>query len=214
MGCGGGAAHPDDNLMLQCVKTFCAALQQRRAAARRDTRGAREETLVVIRKYANRRLYDTGRSRYVNLEEIAALIRAGEDVRVEDVDTGADLTREILLQIVLDVLKGGEFFPVGMLRRIIRASGDGPTHAIVRQQLTTGLEMLVTQMDRMEAIFDPFARKDAPPPEPARRAPPPREDDPPPPPKAEREPPPEKPDAELDELRARLAALEGRLKRG
>ncbi len=195
--------------MLQCVKMFYAALQQRRAAVRRDTTRREGGTLVVIRKYANRRLYDTGRSRYVNLDEIATMIRAGEDVRVEDVDTGADLTREILLQIVLDVLKGGEFFPVGMLRRIIRASGDGPAHAIVRQQLSTGLEMLVTQMDRMELIFDPLGRRETTPPPAAAKHPP------PPPPACEEPPPPvEKPDTEMDELRARLAALEGRLKRG
>ena len=167
--------------------------------------------MIVIRKYGNRRLYDTTRSRYVNLDEIAAMIRGGDEVRIEDVETGADLTREILLQIVLDVLKGGTLFPLGMLRRIIRASGDEPGHALLRSQLATGLEMLSAQMDRMEALFEPMLRR-----EPART--PPVPDDPP-----EAAPvrptgvpdaaPPAAGDDEIDALRARLASLEARLRK-
>lgn len=166
--------------------------------------------VIVIRKYGNRRLYDTTRSRYVNLDEIAAMIRGGDEVRIEDVETGADLTREILLQIVLDVLKGGTLFPLGMLRRIIRASGDEPGHALLRSQLATGLEMLSAQMDRMEALFEPMLRR-----EPARTPPVPND-----PPEAAPVRPTGAPDAappaagddEIDALRARLASLEARLR--
>ena len=57
---------------------------------------------VVIKKYENRRLYNTAESRYINLEEITALIRKGGDVQVVDAKTGEDLTRPVLTQIVID----------------------------------------------------------------------------------------------------------------
>src|SRR5690349_21245062 len=57
---------------------------------------------VVIRKYPNRRLYDTSGSRYVNLEDIAALIRDGADIQVIDEKTGRDITRVTLTQIILE----------------------------------------------------------------------------------------------------------------
>ena len=155
--------------------------------------------MIVIRKYPNRRLYDTSRSTYVNLEELAELVRAGHDVKIVDAKTEEDLTKEVLLQIVLDVLRGVDLLPIGMLRRLIRASGTGPAHLLLRQQLSTGLDLVSTQLDRMEALLQP-------PPAP----PPPKKPEPP-------EPGEERAakdvDPELVELRARLAALESRLTR-
>jgi len=163
--------------------------------------------VIRIKKYANRRLYDTSRSAYVNLEDIAELVRAGHEIEVVDAKSGDDLTREVLLEIVLKVLKGSEFFPVGMLRRIIRSSGDAPGDLMVRRQLVMGFDMLSAQLDRMESLMPSFT------PGSAQGTPPPRPSQP------EPEPPPEpEPEAEaaseLDALRERLAALEGRLKRG
>jgi len=154
--------------------------------------------LVTIKKYANRRLYDTSRSSYVNLDDIAALIRAGHEVQVLDVKSGEDLTQEVLMQIVLEVLKGTEFFPAGMLRRIIRSSGEGATDQLIRRQLVTGLDMLSAQLDRMEALI-PKAPATPPPPTATAPTPDPEGD--------------EDADDELKALRDRLAALEGRLKR-
>ena len=57
---------------------------------------------VVIKKYENRRLYDTSASRYVNLTDIAVLVRKGFDVRVVDSKTGEDLTRSILMQVIAE----------------------------------------------------------------------------------------------------------------
>lgn len=151
--------------------------------------------MIIVKKYPNRRLYDTSRSRYVNLEDLAGLIRAGEEVQVVD-DTGADKTHEVLLQIVFDVLKGGDLLPTGMLRRMIRLSTDDPAQALLRQQLVTGLEVLSAQMDQVEALF--------------RAVPP-----PPAPGEASSEPPeePEGEDDELAALRQRLADLEQRLRK-
>jgi polyhydroxyalkanoate synthesis repressor PhaR len=78
---------------------------------------------VVIKKYENRRLYDTSNSRYINLEDIAALIREGKDVQVVDAKTGKDLTRVILTQIITeDARDKPTGLPLELLRQLIVAS--------------------------------------------------------------------------------------------
>ena len=78
---------------------------------------------VVIKKYGNRRLYDTSTSQYINLEEIATLIRKGKEVRVVDAKTGQDLTRVTLTQIVVEDAKDGPTgLPLELLRQLIVAS--------------------------------------------------------------------------------------------
>jgi polyhydroxyalkanoate synthesis repressor PhaR len=78
---------------------------------------------VIIKKYGNRRLYDTSGSRYVNLDDIAALIRAGKEVRVEDAKTGRDLTRVTLTQIITeDAKERPTGLPLELLRELIVAS--------------------------------------------------------------------------------------------
>jgi polyhydroxyalkanoate synthesis repressor PhaR len=78
---------------------------------------------VVIRKYGNRRLYDTTGSRYVNLQDIAAFIRSGKDVRVEDAKSGKDLTRVTLTQIITeDAKEQPTGLPLELLRELIVAS--------------------------------------------------------------------------------------------
>ena len=78
---------------------------------------------VVVKKYGNRRLYDSSGSRYVNLEDIAALIREGKEVRVEDAKTGKDLTRVTLTQIITeDAKQRPTGLPLELLRELIVAS--------------------------------------------------------------------------------------------
>jgi len=78
---------------------------------------------VVIKKYANRRLYDTSSSRYVNLEDIAALVRNGKDVQVVDAGTGEDLTRVTLTQVIVEDARGQPAgLPLELLRQLIVAS--------------------------------------------------------------------------------------------
>ena len=78
---------------------------------------------IVIKKYGNRRLYDTSSSQYIKLEEIASLIRNGKEVRVVDAKTGQDLTRVTLTQIIVDDSKGGPTgLPLELLRQLIVAS--------------------------------------------------------------------------------------------
>ena len=78
---------------------------------------------VVIKKYGNRRLYDTANSRYINLDDIAALIRQGKDVQVIDAKTGRDLTRVTLTQIITEDAKDKPTgLPLELLRQLIMAS--------------------------------------------------------------------------------------------
>jgi polyhydroxyalkanoate synthesis repressor PhaR len=78
---------------------------------------------VVIKKYANRRLYDTSSSRYINLEDIAAMVRNGKDLQVLDANTGEDLTRVTLTQIIVEDAKGQPTgLPLELLRQLIVAT--------------------------------------------------------------------------------------------
>jgi polyhydroxyalkanoate synthesis repressor PhaR len=82
-----------------------------------------ERRPVVIKKYGNRRLYDTAGSRYVNLEQIATLIREGREVRVVDANTGQDLTRVTLTQIITEDAKDKPTgLPLELLRQLVMAS--------------------------------------------------------------------------------------------
>jgi polyhydroxyalkanoate synthesis repressor PhaR len=80
---------------------------------------------ILIKKYGNRRLYDTAGSRYVNLDDLAAMIRAGKDLRVSDAKTGRDLTRVTLTQIITEDAKGKPTgLPLELLRQLIVASDE------------------------------------------------------------------------------------------
>ncbi len=84
-----------------------------------------EPAPVVIKKYGNRRLYDTAASRYVNLDEIAGFIRKGKDVRVLDAKTGKDLTRVTLTQIITeDAKEKPTGLPLELLRQLVVASDE------------------------------------------------------------------------------------------
>ena len=80
---------------------------------------------IVIKKYANRRLYDTSASRYVTLDHLRELVRAGKDFQVVDAKSGEDLTRSVLGQIIFEQeSKGENLLPVEFLRQVISFYGD------------------------------------------------------------------------------------------
>lgn len=79
---------------------------------------------LIIKKYENRRLYNTSTSQYINQDQVAQLVRDGHDVRVVDATTGEDVTRLILAQIVVEDAKTPDsIFPLDVLRHMILASG-------------------------------------------------------------------------------------------
>ena len=82
---------------------------------------------TVIKKYANRRLYDTGRSSYVTLEDLCEMVKEGHDFVVYDAKSGEDLTRQVLTQIIVDQESNGgqaPLLPVGFLKQLIGFYGD------------------------------------------------------------------------------------------
>ncbi|MGB7848784.1 MAG: polyhydroxyalkanoate synthesis regulator DNA-binding domain-containing protein [Candidatus Acidiferrum sp.] len=96
---------------------------------------------VLIRKYSDRRLYDTGASRYVKLDDIARMVRDGKDVRVVDGRTGKDLTHIILTQIIVEDAKERQIaLPLQLLTQIVRAS-DKATHDFLSWYLNSTLDL-------------------------------------------------------------------------
>lgn len=78
----------------------------------------------IIKRYANRKLYDTERSSYVTLDDISVMIKAGEEVQVVDNKTGEDLTSVTLAQIIFEAEKRNSAMPLSLLRTLIRDGGD------------------------------------------------------------------------------------------
>jgi polyhydroxyalkanoate synthesis repressor PhaR len=86
----------------------------------------KQDEPTVIKKYANRRLYDTGRSSYVTLEDLCEMVKEGHDFVVYDAKSGDDLTRQVLTQIIVDQESNGgqNLLPVGFLKQLIGFYGD------------------------------------------------------------------------------------------
>jgi polyhydroxyalkanoate synthesis repressor PhaR len=101
---------------------------------------------VTIKKYANRRLYNTGTSTYVTLEDLAAMVKQGEDFVVYDAKTGEDITRSVLAQIIFEQenKEGQSLLPITFLRQLIRFYGDS-------------MQMLVPRY--LEQSIDTFTRE-------------------------------------------------------
>jgi len=85
-----------------------------------------EQQPIIIKKYANRRLYNTGSSTYVTLEDLALMVKQGEDFVVYDAKSGEDITRSVLAQIIFEqeAKVGQSLLPITFLRQLIRFYGD------------------------------------------------------------------------------------------
>lgn len=150
------------------------------------------ERKIVIKKYENRRLYDTFASRYVNLDDVARMVREGVAVQVVDARSGDDLTRVILTQVIMEDAKGHESgLPLELLRKLIVAS-DRASHDFLTWYLTTVTDMYqkaqnaltINPLDKVRSLFS--SQPPVPPPVPA---------------------------AELEALRMRVRELENLLRR-
>ena len=106
---------------------------------------------VVIKKYGNRRLYDTGDSRYVTLDELALKIRSGIDIRIVDAQSNEDLTQATLTQLVLETGHAAKFLPVQLLTQMIRLSDDSLAEFFSRY-VTGALEMYLQAKRGVQAI--------------------------------------------------------------
>jgi polyhydroxyalkanoate synthesis repressor PhaR len=114
---------------------------------------------VLIKKYGNRRLYDTSESKYVTLEELAVKIRAGADVRVIDAQTNEDLTQATLAQLVLETGNAAKFLPVQLLTQMIRLSDDALAEFFSRY-VTSALDLYLQAKRGVQSIsaYNPLAQ--------------------------------------------------------
>ncbi len=179
---------------------------------------------IRIKKYANRRLYNTATSSYVTLDYLAQMVREGQDFTVEDAKTGEDITRSVLTQIIVEEeAKGQTMLPINFLRQLISLYGDN-LQFLVPRYLEQSMEAFAKNEEQMRqymresfggifpfdrfqemskqniAFFEQAMRMWSPfrgnqPGEPANAAPP----------KAEPKP------ADLDDLKAQMQALQKQL---
>jgi len=125
---------------------------------------AKSDAPVTIKKYANRRLYNTGTSTYVTLEDLASMVKEGEDFIVYDAKTGEDITRSVLAQIIFEQenKEGQNLLPAAFLRQLIRFYGDS-MQMLVPRYLEASLDTLTKEQEKfrqqMTAAFGgtPFA---------------------------------------------------------
>jgi polyhydroxyalkanoate synthesis repressor PhaR len=112
--------------------------------------GARPDTdRVIIKKYANRRLYNTASSSYVTLDHLAEMVRKGTDFVVYDAKTNEDITRSVLTQIIFEEeSRGQNLLPIQFLRQLIRFYGDS-----MQSLLPTYLEMSLDAFTRQQEQF-------------------------------------------------------------
>jgi polyhydroxyalkanoate synthesis repressor PhaR len=111
---------------------------------------------MEVKKYGNRRLYDTGGSRYVTLEEVAERVRLGEDLRVVDARTGLDLTQVTLAQLILESRGAARLLPVPLLKQLLRMRDDALAEFFGRY-VTWALEVYLRLKDGARSVWNPFA---------------------------------------------------------
>ncbi len=121
-----------------------------------------QPSAVVIKKYANRRLYNTSTSTYVTLDDLSTMVKAGTDFLVYDAKTGEDITRSVLTQIIFEEEnKGTNLLPINFLRQLIRFYGDS-MQAFVPGFLEFSLENLGKDQEKFRSQMmeawgaDPF----------------------------------------------------------
>ena len=109
---------------------------------------AAPQSAVVIKKYANRRLYNTSTSTYVTLDDLSVMVKGGTDFLVYDAKTGEDITRSVLTQIIFEEEnKGTNLLPINFLRQLIRFYGDS-MQAFVPGFLEFSLENLGKEQEK------------------------------------------------------------------
>jgi polyhydroxyalkanoate synthesis repressor PhaR len=110
---------------------------------------------VTIKKYANRRLYDTESSSYITLDRLAAMIREGRDFEVVDAKTGEDITHQVLTQIIVDEeSRGSTMLPVNFLRQLIGLYG-GQMQGAVPPYLEAAMDAFQKNQQTVAGAFGP-----------------------------------------------------------
>jgi len=132
-----------------------------------QNRARQADDPIVIKKYANRRLYNTAKSSYVTLDDLSQMVRAGDDFQVFDAKTGEDITRSVLTQIIFEQeAKGSNMLPTKFLRQLIQLYG-GAMQGFVPGYLDAAMETFAKNQEQMRdamggqqamATFETMAR--------------------------------------------------------
>lgn len=115
-----------------------------------DQKQAQGAEAIVIKKYANRRLYNTATSTYVTLDDLALMVKQGQNFQVLDAKTGEEITRQVLTQIIFDEENKGaqNLLPVNFLRQLIKFYGD-QMQGVVPGYLEFSLDNLMKEQDKI-----------------------------------------------------------------
>ncbi len=115
---------------------------------------AKSQEPIVIKKYANRRLYNTGTSTYVTLEDLAGMVKGGEDFVVYDAKTGEDITRSVLTQIIFEQENkaGQNLLPITFLRQLIRYYGDS-MQMLVPRYLEVSIQSFAREQEKFRQLM-------------------------------------------------------------
>jgi polyhydroxyalkanoate synthesis repressor PhaR len=118
---------------------------------------AKSDEPITIKKYANRRLYNTGTSTYVTLEDLATMVKNGEDFVVYDAKTSEDITRSVLAQIIFEQenKEGQNLLPINFLRQLIRFYGDS-MQMMVPRYLEVSLESFTREQEKLRQQMAAF----------------------------------------------------------
>jgi polyhydroxyalkanoate synthesis repressor PhaR len=113
---------------------------------------AKNDGPVIIKKYANRRLYNTGTSTYVTLDDLAVMVKKGEEFTVQDAKSGEDITHSVLTQIIFEQESktGNTLLPVSFLRQLISFYGD-QLQMVVPSYLEHSMSALAEQQEQVRA---------------------------------------------------------------
>lgn len=115
--------------------------------------GAQDGERTLIKKYANRRLYNTGTSSYITLDDLAGMVRSGVDFQVLDAKTGDDITHTILTQIIMEAESGDKpMLPVSFLRDIISMYG-GQMQSMMPTYLESSMKSFRENQDKLKQMF-------------------------------------------------------------
>ena len=116
---------------------------------------ARNDGQIVIKKYANRRLYNTGTSTYVTLDDLAVMVKKGEDFTVQDAKSGEDITHSVLTQIIFEQESktGNTLLPISFLRQLISFYGD-QMQMVVPSFLEHSMQAFTEQQAQMREQID------------------------------------------------------------
>ncbi len=114
---------------------------------------SKKDGVTIIKKYANRRLYDTGRSSYVTLDDLSEMVRDGYEFVVQDAKSGEDLTRSVLAQIILDQESNNEgegtLLPTNFMRQLIGFYG-GAMQPVVPDYLESSMKLFEKNQERIQ----------------------------------------------------------------